>query len=378
MVGGRLIEKSFIPVLFLAAVLAAACAAPGTESLSLPPAPVPEAGETADLDGIDQALAMVLGELVPPRDEWPPREEVRPGPEGSRLFFRSVPLSSLAYFPRLRSALERKLEQAGYSECQVVSYPDPSGEIWEIEVAIDEILSYRVHLTAVIAGRVAIIIDDCGNSLRNRKLLLAIDSPLTLAVLPRLSHTASADRLAAEQGFEVLLHCPMEGLNPDLDPGPGTLSREMEGGELAREFAENIRGVPHAVGVNNHMGSAFTTDPGAMGLLMEELKRRDLFFVDSLTVPNTATGPAAAAAGVRYLSRDIFLDHENREEFILGQLAALKKKALRRGSAIAIGHDRTLTLKILVREVPFLAEDNLRLVPVSDLLGGRGFEYEYE
>lgn len=368
--GGRLIEKRSIPVLLLAGFLAASCAAPGPPALP-PPSPSLESAESAALDAIDAAAAGVLAGLVPPRESWVPREEIRPVPEGARILTRTVPLSSLAYFPRFRKVLARRLERAGYADPEISSYPFPSGETWEVEVALDDGLSYRLNFTAVIAGRVAIIIDDCGNSLRNRELFLAIDYPLTLAVLPRLAHTSAVDRLAAEQGFEVLLHCPMEGLNPDLDPGPGTLTREMEGGELAREFAENIRGVPHAVGVNNHMGSAFTTDTGGMELLMEELKRRDLFFVDSLTVPNTATGPAARASGVRHLSRDIFLDHENREEFILGQLAALKKNALRRGRAIAIGHDRTLTLEILARELPALAEDNLRLVPVSELLEGR-------
>ncbi len=375
---GRSIGNSPLPALLLAAVLAGACAAP------LPPAPAPPPGsagastEAVFLEGVDEAASVALAGLVPPREEWPPPEEVLPVPEGSRILICRVPLSSLAYFPRLRPALERSLEKAGYGNVQLLRYPVPGGENWEVEVPLRDGFFYRLHFTARIAGRVAVIIDDCGNSLRNRELLFSLDYPLTLAVLPGLRHTSAFDRLAAEHGFEVILHCPMEGLNRDLDPGPGVLLREMEAGELARQFAENIRGLPHAVGVNNHMGSAFTSDSAAMDMLMEELKTRGLFFVDSLTVPNTATGPAAEAAGVRCLFRDVFLDHENREEFILGQLEALKQKALRRGRAIAIGHDRTLTLEILARELPSLAEKNLQLVPVSDLLEGWGFEYEDE
>jgi len=368
--GGRISGKVCLPALLLAALAVAACASPPRKQPP-PPDPLPAAGEAAALDSVDEILAATLAGLVPPREDWPPREEVRPAPEGARIFTRTVSLSSLAYLPRLRPALERSLAEAGYEGFRINGYPVPDGETWEVEVPLAEGLSSRLNFTAVIAGRVAIIIDDCGNSLRNRGLLFSLDYPLTLAVLPGLCHTSAVDRLAAEHEFEVILHCPMEGLNRELDPGPGTLALEMEPGELARRFAENIRGVPHAVGVNNHMGSAFTTDPGAMALLMEELRARDLFFVDSLTTANTATGPAADSAGVRYLTRDVFLDHENREEFILGQLAALKKKALKRGAAIAIGHDRPLTLEILARELPSLAEDNLRLVPVSDLLGVR-------
>lgn len=361
-----------LAVLCLLSGFFSACAR-GPEVISPPFLDLPpEAKAIPSLDVIDEILAVILNDLVPDRELWPSREEVHPRPEDFRLLTRQVPLSSLAYFPRLAPVLTAKLEEAGYREIKVTRYPVLRGENWEVEAAVDDALSYRVLLTAEVAGLVAIIIDDCGNSLRNRDLLFGLDYPLTLAVLPRLRHTGTVDRLAAEHGLEVILHCPMTGLNADLDPGPGALCCGMTAAELAREFADNIRGLPHAVGVNNHMGSAFTTDPEAMGILMAELKSRDLFFIDSLTTSGTATGAAAAAVGVRYLSRDVFLDHEKSEKFILTQLEALKKKALVRGSAIAIGHDRPLTLEILTRELPSLAAAKLRLVPVSDLVKKSG------
>lgn len=374
MAAGRLIKANLFPVLLLTALLAAGCAATGPVPPPPPVEPLPPAGDSAGLDDIDRALAAALGGLVPPREDWPPREEVRPVPEATRIITRPVPLSSLAYLPRLRPALEQELEEAGYGDRVISAYPAPAGETWEVEVELEDGLAYRIHLTAVIDGLVAVIIDDCGNSLRNRDLLFSIDYPITLAVLPRLRHTAAAARLAAEHGFEVILHCPMEAGNPALDPGPGSLDRTMEAGELAAVLTENLRDLPGAAGVNNHMGSAFTTDPDSMALLMAELKARDLFFIDSLTAPGTATRPAAESAGVRYLFRDIFLDHENTGEFIIGQLEKLKQTARKRGSAIAIGHDRALTLEILARELPSLAERNLRLVPVSDLFEAPGRE----
>ena len=372
MAAGRFIKNPPFPVLLLAAVLASGCAALGLAPPPPPPEPPPPAADPARLDDIDRVLSAVLDGLVPPREEWPPREEVRPVPEGALIITRQVPLSSLAYPPRLRPRLERELDHAGYGDREISVYPEPGGETWEVEVELGDGLSYRVRLTAAIDGLVAVIIDDCGNSLRNRELLFSIDYPLTLAVLPRLRRTAEVARLAEEHNFEVILHCPMEALNPTIDPGPGALDREMEAGELAAVLEENLRELPRAAGLNNHMGSAFTTDPESMALLMAELRARDLFFIDSLTAPRTATRPAAEAAGVRYLFRDIFLDHINTGEFVLGQLEKMKSKARRRGSVIAIGHDRALTLEILARRLPALAEDNLRLVPVSDLFGGGG------
>ena len=119
------------------------------------------------------------------------------------------------------------------------------------------------------------------------------------------------------------------------------------------------------------MGSAFTTDTEAMRRLLTEVKRNDLFFLDSLTIGGTVTRAIAEELGVDSGRRDIFLDHENTEEFITHQLAVLKKKAKSRGSVIAIGHDRPLTMKMLLRLISTLAEDNLQLVPVSSLIEKR-------
>ena len=279
-----------------------------------------------------------------------------------------LPLSSLAYFPRLSGRLGNALEVEGFSEFEIVRYPSSGGETWELKIESDEMLTYRIELVQEIAGRVAVIIDDCGNSLRNKDLLLAIDYPITLAVLPRLAYSSTVDRLAAENGFEVMLHCPLEALNRDLNPGPGGIYCDMEADEMTRIFDQDIKDLPHAVGVNNHMGSAFTTHTEAMRSLLGEIKRNDLFFVDSLTVGGTVTASLASEIGIGCLQRDIFLDHEMNQEFIIRQFAALKKKAKRRGFAVAIGHDRPLTLEVLLRVIPTLAEDNLQLVPVSDLI----------
>ncbi|MFH1038046.1 MAG: divergent polysaccharide deacetylase family protein [PVC group bacterium] len=347
--------------------LLAGCAAPEADIFTGPPAPVLPADPPV-LNQVDMVLAGVLGGLIPPWEEWPPREEVSPAPPGSVIVTRSLPLSSLAYFSRLRPRLHASLEEAGISRFEISRYPSPGGEGWEVSVAVDGQVMYRVELVQKIAARVAVIIDDCGNSLKNRDLLFTLDYPLTVAILPGLAHSAAVDRLAAEHGFEVMLHCPLEAIDPDIPLGPGSIDGGMAPDEMSRVFEEDIRSVPHAVGMNNHMGSAFTADTEAMRLLMDEVRKKGLFFVDSLTVRDTVTRETAEAAGVRHAFRDIFLDHEMNDEFIIRQFGVLKRKALHRGCAIAIGHDRQLTLEIVSREIPSLADDNIQLVPVSDLI----------
>ena len=53
--------------------------------------------------------------------------------------------------------------------------------------------------------------------------------------------------------------------------------------KLAAEEFDRAMGLPGIVGINNHMGSLFTSDPQALAPVMEELVRRGLLFVDSRT-----------------------------------------------------------------------------------------------
>src|SRR5690606_35117393 len=96
-------------------------------------------------------------------------------------------------------------------------------------------------------------------------------------------------------GHEVILHLPMEPLNPNVKLEPGTVRVDMSPVEIVRSLARGLESVPYAAGVNNHMGSRATADSRVMHTLLSELRRRGLFFLDSRTNPRTA-GPAVAEA----------------------------------------------------------------------------------
>jgi len=214
----------------------------------------------------------------------------------------------------------------------------------------------------------ALIIDDVGYGKTHGELLRGIDLPLTLAVLPLLPHTAYWDRTGSDLGFEIILHCPLEASNPDLDIGPGGLREEMSGEEMAAVLEGDLADLPHAAGCNNHMGSSFTAETAAMARFLQILQGRGFFFVDSLTVPGTAVAAAARAVGIPVAARDIFLDHVNASEEINAQFELAREKALATGSAVVIGHYRGLTLEVLARRLGELAFSGIQVVPVSTLV----------
>jgi len=217
-------------------------------------------------------------------------------------------------------------------------------------------------------ARLAIVIDDVGYDMRPLRDILDIDAPVSLAVIPHQRHSRRAAELAHERGLEVLVHLPMEPVAyPRRDPGEGAVLSRMDAEEMRRTVNEALQAVPHARGLNNHMGSRLTASPEAMRILMRAIGERRLYFLDSRTAPDTVALEAARAARVPCLKRDVFLDARREPAYIASQLQLAAEHALRRGRAVAIGHPHPETLEVLRRELPRLRQMGVSLVFASDL-----------
>ena len=131
--------------------------------------------------------------------------------------------------------------------------------------------------------RVAIIIDDIGFSLSHARQFLGLGIPITFSILPRLANSHNLAIELCGEGHEIMLHQPMEPYDPQIDPGPGALYVGDEAERIINIMEENISNLPFAIGVNNHMGSKFTARQKEMNEVLPVIKRRSLFFIDSLT-----------------------------------------------------------------------------------------------
>jgi polysaccharide deacetylase 2 family uncharacterized protein YibQ len=67
------------------------------------------------------------------------------------------------------------------------------------------------------------------------------------------------------------------------------------------------------------------------------------------------------------LSRDVFLDHEQTEEYIDRQFQKLVETARQRGTAIGIGHPHPVTVDYLKKHLPELDEKGIAVATVSAL-----------
>ncbi|MCU0585720.1 MAG: divergent polysaccharide deacetylase family protein [Desulfobacterales bacterium] len=215
--------------------------------------------------------------------------------------------------------------------------------------------------------RLAIIIDDIGHDRAAAEKLIALDAPLTLALLPHSPHLHAIAESARRKGLELMLHLPMEPVGyPEVDPGPGTLLARMAPDELLQVLERNLDAVPHIRGVNNHMGSKLTAQAEQMYQIFSVLKRRGLYFIDSRTTEESVCKPSARLFQLPFAQRDVFLDHHPEPAFIRQQLRELIQIAQRRGEAVGIAHPYPATYQVLKEELRPLRE-KVELVPASQL-----------
>ncbi|MEC4675533.1 MAG: divergent polysaccharide deacetylase family protein [Nitrospirota bacterium] len=216
--------------------------------------------------------------------------------------------------------------------------------------------------------KVAIVIDDLGTNKKAALRIFNIKAPLTLSVLPHETYSTWIAGEGRRRGYEVIGHIPMEPLKPH-NLGKGAIYTWMTATEIRKTLDGDLEYLPGIKGISNHMGSAFTEDERAMGILMSELKNRKMFFLDSFTTARSAGLRLAGKYGVKAFKRDIFLDNRDDPRHIKAQWEKLIEVARKNGYAIALAHHRKSTLDFLEKTLP--ENDDVIVVPLSRLTVSR-------
>ncbi|TIH20008.1 divergent polysaccharide deacetylase family protein [Marinifilum sp. JC120] len=217
------------------------------------------------------------------------------------------------------------------------------------------------------APKLAIVIDDMGEDVRLAKGLAALDAKITFSIWPSSSHVKKTIDIAKKSGNEIMVHLPMQPKGyPKVNPGADALLVGMNADKISQITLAAISKVPGATGLNNHMGSSFTENYNGMVVVLKQLHKKQLFFLDSRTTPKSAGRRAASKAGVTFYERNIFLDNVKDIGAIKYQLSKAAKIARKRGQAIAIGHPNHETLKA-IRQWVAENKGKIRIVPVSSL-----------
>jgi len=219
----------------------------------------------------------------------------------------------------------------------------------------------EIEIEEDVRGNIVIIIDDFGYRDDNvSEGFLSLDADLTFAIIPGHQNSKVFAAKADQNGYEVIVHMPMESTNETRGEKNYMLTTSMTSNEIERRVEEVFSEFPEAVGMNNHQGSKATSDKRIMNIVGNVLKRYGKYFIDSRTTAATVAETTMRSRGVHTIRRHVFLDNENKHNKIREQLYKLVDKAESKGLAVGIGHARKNTLEVLQQEIPKLKEHGFK------------------
>ena len=216
---------------------------------------------------------------------------------------------------------------------------------------------------------VAVVIDDMGINQPRTRDIISLQAPLTSSFLTYGKNLAHLAANAKEAGHEIMIHAPMEP-KVRANLAPDTLMADMDEDTIRTMFETMLERFENITvsGINNHMGSKFTEDKEKLGVVMNILKQRKMFFLDSKTTASSKGRELAMEDGVDYAARDVFLDNENDYDYIMKQLALTENIARKKGFAVAICHPKSQTYLALKDWLKTLGSKDIRLVHVSEIV----------
>jgi len=214
----------------------------------------------------------------------------------------------------------------------------------------------RAPRTIGTEAKLVIIMDDVSYA-RDVKAIQSTGLPLVMSFLPPSSRHPDSAFLAKQQG-KYMVHLPLEAV-AFHDEEPNTLHLDSSDEEIEKRLDALKQLYPNAHYMNNHTGSKFTSDSAAMDKLIRIMKKEGLQFVDSRTIASSKAREATVKYGMRYMTRDVFLDDQDGVANVKKQIREAVAKAKRHGTAIAIGHPRVDTIKALRESKELLREVQL-------------------
>lgn len=200
-------------------------------------------------------------------------------------------------------------------------------------------------------GKLIFVFDDAGHNLEQLQYFLDLPFPCTIAVLPKLPNSRETARRIRAAGKELILHQPMQALNPNINPGDGAVKPGMDREEIKKIVASNVEEIGPIAGMNNHEGSLITSDEKAMEAVLELCREKNIYFLDSRTSSKSVVPQVAKKLNMNIWERAVFLDNKRDKAYMKKQIIEGLEIASQRGEAIMIGHVFTVDLAILLKEM---------------------------
>ena len=220
-----------------------------------------------------------------------------------------------------------------------------------------------------VKGEIALIIDDFGyfdNDLSDS--FFNLPKGITFSVIPGHRFSKTVARKINKLNHDLLIHLPMEPLNYRGDEKQYIIMTGMNSNKIENRINKAINELPQAIGINNHMGSKATSDLETMNKVAKVIVNKELLFIDSYTYKRSIAYKVMKKHDIPTARGDMFIDNENRPDYISEQIDKLVQLAIKNGKAIGIGHVRKNTLLMLQKKIPDIISNGIIFVPISEYI----------
>lgn len=186
--------------------------------------------------------------------------------------------------------------------------------------------------------RLTVVLTAVGlNEAASRAAIERLPSAVAIAVAPVASDPAAWVDAAKATGRAALLEIPMEPVTyPRVNPGPLTLLAGDDAKENLARLKQALDKAPEVDGVASYLGGRFSSVRGAVQPVMAELKKRNLFVLETDPTPLSHLLRTAAEIDMPAASSFVSLDKSGRSSDLAEGFARLEEAAKVKGHAIGV------------------------------------------
>lgn len=218
------------------------------------------------------------------------------------------------------------------------------------------------------APSVAIVVDDVGFDATKLPQWLAIDAPISFAVVPYCVLSAGLSDQLYDAGYLIMMHIPTENMPPSTYSGKGQLSCGMDSSTVFQTLDADLATVPNVSGINNHQGGQGCADLQLMTYECEWAMSKGFYVVDSNSTYDSKVAQAAVPLGLGHKLNEVFIDHQNDPDYIRSAMRKLADLATKNGYAIGICHfNRPNTAAVVGEMVKVLKEEGIHFAFARDI-----------
>ncbi len=217
-------------------------------------------------------------------------------------------------------------------------------------------------------AEIAFIVTDLdGSPIKLYRAFMKSPVLFSVALRPDKSDAGRVGREVRQENHEVLLHLPMEPKGyPRVDPGKDAILLDLSRIEIEDRITRCLSAVGPVQGVVSRLGSAALNDPDVMRAVLDELKRRDLPFIDAHTSGSSMVEEIGEETGARTFPVSASLDDDKgTAASVRARVREIAADAVQKGSIVVMVRPSALVLDVLESELPKMKAQGIALVPIS-------------